>query len=179
MQPKHGLFLSGKKHSVQFARARPARSEDILAYSPKSLRSHAGALLTPARPCERDHPTHSLALRFLAAPVPHPLLTHPSPPARPWLPSLSATPSPTASSGGSTRTTSCSRSPSTRSPPARRSSSSASPAPSPRPAGPYALSPAPSLPPTLSEISEPFGPCVLGENGLGRFGGRLYGLSWD
>jgi hypothetical protein len=80
MQPKHGLFLSGKKHSVQFARARPACSGDILAYSPKSLRSHARGLLTPARPCERDHPTHSLA----CAPSP-PQFPTPCSPTRPLL----------------------------------------------------------------------------------------------
>ena len=133
--------------------------------SPKLMRSHEGPAHLPQIPQgepEREakprpsSAAHQPVTTPATAPQPSPRL-HPIPPARPWLRSPSATPSPTASSGGSTRATSCSRSPSTRSPPARRSSSSACPEPSRPPAGLLRAPPSfpvsvPS-PPSFSEFS--------------------------
>jgi hypothetical protein len=72
MQPKHGLFLSGVARSSRTVEKEKKTLGPICAGPTCSLRRHSGifaqiiafplgALLTPARPCKRDHPTHSLA----------------------------------------------------------------------------------------------------------------------
>lgn len=78
LQPKHGLFLSGKKHSVQFARARPARSgifAQIIAFPRGGPFNPSPAL--QARP---PHPFTRLAL---------PRRPSSPPPAHPPVPSCS------------------------------------------------------------------------------------------